>query len=145
MNCLPSNMKILIDILFLAFTLTNFWCGKMILSFAFKTFQTISWTVSCSFQVFFSENRCNHISFYLFQLHWYFSHMCHYQHLICRIFQFFATGFYFVLQLCIGQYTMSRLNQIPSGEFLAFFYHVFLLLSIIWSYCSRWRCSIHSL
>ena len=51
MSCLPSNVKTFIDILFLASTLTNFLCGKMVLSFAFKTFLTINHTVSYSFHV----------------------------------------------------------------------------------------------
>ena len=51
MNCLPSNVKTFIDVLFLAFTLTNFLCGKMVLSFAFKTFLAISGAVSYFFHV----------------------------------------------------------------------------------------------
>ena len=51
MNYLSSNLKTFIDILFFAFTLTNIWCDKMVLSFAFKTFLTISRTVSYSFHV----------------------------------------------------------------------------------------------
>ena len=51
MNCLPSHVKTFIYVLSLAFTLTNFWCDKMVLSFAFKIFLTISWTVSYSFHI----------------------------------------------------------------------------------------------
>lgn len=125
MNCLPFNVKTFINSLLTVVTLANSWCGKMVFSFASKTFLTISWRVSYFILHVFSDNKYNHIVFFLFRSHWYLSRMCHPQHLICHIFQFFATGFYFVLQLCIGQYTVSGLNLVPSGEFLTFFFIVY--------------------
>ena len=143
MNCLPSNVKTFIDILFLAFTLTNFWCGKKVLSFTFKTFLTILDSflfLSCGF----SDNRYNHISSYLFQSHWYLSHVS-----LSTFNLLYFSVFCDWILLCSaalhGQYTVSGLYQVLSGEFLVFFYCVFFSLSAVWSYCSWCHCSIQSL
>ena len=115
----------------------------MVLSFAFKTFLTTSRTVSYSFHVVFLTVAAIIFLFISSSCIDIFLIICIIANIQFVVFlNFFATGFYFVLQLCIDQYTVSGLNQVPLREFLAFFYCVFLLLSVIWSYRSRWRCSL---